>query len=291
MRSLCRLALLGMAVGLAAGCGSAAPPTQPGSATVQPTGPTATTQTPTASPTPTSATPSPAPTWPATERTAPASHAGSLTAISVGRHPGYDRVVFTFRDGIPGYRVGYVPEVIFDPRGDAVPLAGRAYLRVLFRPASGYRTYSGPGTISPVYPTLLQVRAAGDFESYLSFGIGLSQRTGFRVFTLTEPYRVVVDVARASLPRFPGIWDITSWPQFWRAQVAFIEGHQPWRASGLLVVRAWAAATMPGATVRQTGPDTFAVTQPATGKHATITGTRPVTVGQARLWVITSIRR
>jgi hypothetical protein len=57
---------------------------------------------------------------------------------------------------------------------------------------------TGPGSITPIYPILLQVRAAGDFESYLSFGIGLSQRTGFRVFTLTQPYRVVIDVAHRS---------------------------------------------------------------------------------------------
>jgi len=42
------------------------------------------------------------------------------------------------------------------------------------------------------------VRAAGNFESYLSFGIGLSQRSGFRAFTLTQPDRVVIDVAHRS---------------------------------------------------------------------------------------------
>lgn len=52
-----------------------------------------------------------------------------------------------------------------------------------------------PGYAVGSYPALLQVRAAGDFESYLSLGIGLSQRAGFRVFTLTQPYRVVIDVA------------------------------------------------------------------------------------------------
>jgi hypothetical protein len=45
---------------------------------------------------------------------------------------------------------------------------------------------------------VLQVRAAGDFESYLSFGVGLSQQAGFSVFTLTQPYRVVIDVAHWS---------------------------------------------------------------------------------------------
>ncbi len=131
-------------------------------------------------------------------RTAAASHVGYLTAISVGRHSGYDRVAFTFSKGIPGYTVGYVNEVLSDPKGDVVALPGRAFLRIVFHPSSGYQTYAGPGSITPIYPTLLQVRAAGDFESYLSFGVGLSQRAGFRVFTLTQPYRVVIDVAHRS---------------------------------------------------------------------------------------------
>jgi hypothetical protein len=109
------------------------------------------------------------------------------------------------------------------------------------------------------------------------------------VFTLTQPYRVVVDVAHVSLPQFPGITDITSWPQFWQMQTAFNEGHQPWRGSPLMVAQAWAAGHMTNATVSQTGPDTFKATEPSTGKQATITVARPVTVGAAQLWVITKI--
>jgi hypothetical protein len=182
-----------------------------------------------------------------------------------------------------------VNEVLADPKGDLVTLPGQAFLRIVFHPSSGYQTYSGPGTITPIFPTLLQVRAAGDFESYLSFGVGLSQRAGFRVFTLTQPYRVGVDVAHVSLPQFPGITDITSWPQFWQVQAAFIEGHQPWRGSPLMVAQAWAAGHMTNATVSQTGPDTFKATEPSTGKQVTITVARPVTVGAAQLWVITKI--
>jgi hypothetical protein len=107
--------------------------------------------------------------------------------------------------------------------------------------------------------------------------------------TLTQPYRVVIDVAHASLPPFPGVWDITTWPQFWQAQVAFNEGHQPWRGNPLMVTQAWADAHMTNATVSQAGPDTFKVTEPSTGRLAMITGTRPVTVGLAQLWVITKI--
>jgi hypothetical protein len=187
------LAALALAAGLVAGCGEASP--APGGLTSKPT--------PAAPVIPSASASSPvraipAPTWPTITRMAAASHAGYLTAISVGEHSGFDRVVFTFSEGSPGYAVGYVNKVLSDPKGDAVALPGRAFLRIVFHPSSGYQTYTGPGNITPSYPALLQVRAAGDFESYLSFGVGLSQRAGFRVFTLTRPYRVVIDVAHRS---------------------------------------------------------------------------------------------
>lgn len=289
MRSLRGLAVLAVAVGLAAGCGSTAPPGASSTPGSHPTTPPATAPSGQAS---APAPPAPAtsgPAWPTTTRTAAPSHAGNLTAVSVGGHAAYDRVVFTFSGGIPGYTIGYVDEVLSDAKGDTVTLPGQAFLHIVFHPASGYQSYSGPSSITPVFPSLLQVRAAGDFESYLSFGAGLSQRAGFRVFTLTQPYRVVIDVAHASLPPFPGVWDITGWPQFWETQAAYNEGHQPWRGNPLMVVQAWAAGNMTNATVAQTGPDTFTVTEPGTGRQTVITGTRPVTVGMAQLWVITKI--
>jgi hypothetical protein len=42
-------------------------------------------------------------------------------------------------------------------------------------------------------------------------------------------------------------------------------------------------------TIRQTAPNTFAVTEPGTKKVVTISGPRPATVGTAQLWVITRI--
>ena len=36
---------------------------------------------------------------------------------------------------------------------------------------------------------------AGDFEGVVTFGLGVRHRTGFRVFRLTDPTRIAVDVA------------------------------------------------------------------------------------------------
>jgi hypothetical protein len=175
-----------------------------------------------------------------------------------------------------------------DPEGTPVPLAGQSFLWVVFRGASAVcgptvtKTYPGPSTLTPFYPELLVVSAAGDFEGYLSFGIGLAARGGYRVFTLTEPDRVVIDVSHVALGKFPGIWPVTSWPRYWALQYSWNTGHQPWLATPAMVVQAWARdrwhVALP---VRQVNANTFQV-----GRLDIVTVTRPVTHGP---WVITTV--
>ncbi len=118
-----------------------------------------------------------------------------LAAIAVGRHPGFDRIVFRFRGSTPGYRVRYVPQVVQDGSGLPVALQGSRFLHVVFTPTVNGTTLNAPRTITPRFPTLRQIRVAGDFEGVASYGVGLSRRAGFRVFTLSSPRRIVIDVA------------------------------------------------------------------------------------------------
>jgi hypothetical protein len=60
---------------------------------------------------------------------------------------------------------------------------------------TGVPTYDTSRTLDPRLPTLRQIRFGGDFEGVVSAGLGLADRVGFRVFTLRNPARVVVDVA------------------------------------------------------------------------------------------------
>lgn len=124
----------------------------------------------------------------------------TLEAIRAAHHPGYDRLVFQFRGGLPARRdVNYVPVVIGDATGEPVPLAGNAFLHVVFEPAvghddAGHVTY-GPTRITTALPGIIQIANAGDFEAVLSFGVGLARREPFHVFTLNNPSRVVIDVS------------------------------------------------------------------------------------------------
>jgi hypothetical protein len=129
----------------------------------------------------------------ATRRSAP-----TLVDVRAGHHPGYDRVVFEFRGGLPAERsMEYVDQLITDPQGIPLWIAGDAVLAVRFFPAQAHTSAGAPTTSGRIgfdTPNVVQVTRSGDFEAVLSHGIGLARRGTARMFTLTDPARVVIDV-------------------------------------------------------------------------------------------------
>jgi Sporulation and spore germination len=123
----------------------------------------------------------------------------ALTQVRAAHHLGYDRLVFQFSGGVPAqHSARYVSQVIADASGLPVNVAGSARLLVRFSPAAGHTeqglvTY-GAARRTYALPGIIQVVNAGDFESVLSFGVGLARAEPFRMFTLTGPSRVVIDV-------------------------------------------------------------------------------------------------
>jgi hypothetical protein len=137
--------------------------------------------------------------------TAPAEIAETalLERVALAGHDGYDRVVFQFRNGLPGYRVEYVePPLREDGSGNVVKLEGKAFVVVRMEPASGFDltvpegelVYTGPRRIAGNGTSVVrEIARTGDFEAVLAWGVGLGARVPFRVFTLDEPARIVVD--------------------------------------------------------------------------------------------------
>jgi hypothetical protein len=138
----------------------------------------------------------------------PADAAGGaalLSAVRASRHEGYDRVVFEFTtaSSLPGYSVSYVDEpVTEDGSGKEVDVAGDHVLLVRMEHASGVdltkesapQTYTGPTRFTPGTPEVTELVRTGDFEAVLSWAIGVHDKAAFRVLTLGNPARLVVDV-------------------------------------------------------------------------------------------------
>ena len=128
-----------------------------------------------------------------------------MKGLAVGRHAGYDRVTFTFEDFLPGYVISYVePPIKEDGSGKTVNVAGSDYVQVVMQPASGFDLNSGEGAIVYKGPKRISgaeagtsvvkdVVRTGDFESVLTWTIGLADKVGYKVQTLTSPPRLVID--------------------------------------------------------------------------------------------------
>lgn len=120
--------------------------------------------------------------------------------VRTGQHAAFDRVVIDLHGNAPGYRIGYVKEVREDGSGKVVDTRGRANLLIRLTPANAHHengapTYSGPSRFTVDYPALREVAFAGDFDATVSIALGIRHKTGFRVLTLHQPTRIVVDIA------------------------------------------------------------------------------------------------
>jgi LPXTG-motif cell wall-anchored protein len=127
----------------------------------------------------------------------PPSDSPRLVDLRAGRHATFDRVVFHIDGQIPWYSFRYVPVVRQDGSGLPISLRGSAFLEVVLRAATDIdgRSVLATTRLRPDFPALREVRAPGSFEGQTVVGVGVSERVGFRVFELTGPNRIVLDLA------------------------------------------------------------------------------------------------
>ena len=69
----------------------------------------------------------------------------------------------------------------------------RDYPRAVGHNANGIVTY-GPAQRAYALPELIQVVKAGDFESMLSFGVGVAQKAPIHMYAQPKLGRVVLDI-------------------------------------------------------------------------------------------------
>ncbi len=130
-----------------------------------------------------------------------------ISDVRVGAHEGYDRIVFEFEKGIPALdvKVGK-PPFTKDPSGLPLKVDGERFLVFILRGGTavtpnGRVTYDGRTNFRLDRPPLVQFVQAGDFEAQSEWVAGLTKPVGMtepgciRVFALSDPDRLVIDLA------------------------------------------------------------------------------------------------
>ena len=120
-----------------------------------------------------------------------------ITGVRVGHHLGYDRFVVEFSGAVvPGYKAIPKSSATFytDPLGKPVTLEGRAGIKLVMHSTSMHGTYGGSTDLDPEFPQLAAARAIGDFEGFVTWGLSLERQSSKRIFTLSSPSRLVMDV-------------------------------------------------------------------------------------------------
>lgn len=119
--------------------------------------------------------------------------------VRVGEHADFDRMVFEFEASVPGYRVSYIDApAIACGTGHQVWIPGDAWLEVELYPARGHTEEGVPTvpfhTVEADLPVLLEVERLCDYEAMVTWVAGAAVPNPFRVFELSDPPRLVVDI-------------------------------------------------------------------------------------------------
>jgi hypothetical protein len=124
----------------------------------------------------------------------------NVSDVRIAHHDGYDRLVILFSTAntVPEYQLTLQATATFvrDASGQPVTLNGSAGVRAVLRNAD--ITPGAPTDVKPLLPAIRQVVQIGNFERVVSYGIGLATPACFRVFELSGPTRLVIDVQTAA---------------------------------------------------------------------------------------------
>jgi hypothetical protein len=122
-----------------------------------------------------------------------------VTDVRIGQNDTYDRIVFEL-DGneLSPYEVKYVPAATACGSGKTVKPGGTASLSIVLKKAQAHTDAGQPSIdsneIAVDYPAMVQGIQTCDFEGVVAWVVGTNGALPFRVFTLENPTRIVVDV-------------------------------------------------------------------------------------------------
>jgi hypothetical protein len=126
----------------------------------------------------------------------------TVTDIRIGRHDGFDRVVFEVEGtGTPGWAVQYVDDPTSQGSGEPIDVEGDAVLQVTLTGIglpddTGAEEWSGANPLSVAdTETVTEVAFDSTFEGQTVAFVGTTAEVPFRVYLLEGPTRVVLEVA------------------------------------------------------------------------------------------------
>ncbi|MEJ7848124.1 MAG: hypothetical protein WKF92_08560 [Pyrinomonadaceae bacterium] len=123
-----------------------------------------------------------------------------MSAVRSARHASYDRVVFEFAGAeMPTYHLEYINTPVQQcGSGNTVPFAGDGWLEVRF---SDSQAHDGSGNVtiadrerSPNLPVIKDLKITCDFESEVTWVLGVASPNKYRVVELKNPTRLAVDI-------------------------------------------------------------------------------------------------
>lgn len=131
---------------------------------------------------------------------AAATRPATVVAVRTSRRDDFDRVVFELTGNLPGYRVAWSSAPPHQcGSGAVVAVAGGAWLFVRLDPASAHdeqgRITAGRENERPGLPAVEGLVLTCDNEGVVSWALGAPAELPYRVLPMSDPPRVVVDVA------------------------------------------------------------------------------------------------
>ena len=123
-----------------------------------------------------------------------------LRAVRTGQHTGSDRLVFEFDgSGLPAWQVEYVDRPVRDcGSGEPVPLAGDAWLQIVFTGAQAHTDAGAPTsgarrrTLNQ--PVMRELVHTCDFEGQVIWVVGVARPNAYLPTVLAAPSRLVIDI-------------------------------------------------------------------------------------------------
>ncbi|MER7949146.1 hypothetical protein ABTY59_17330 [Streptomyces sp. NPDC096079] len=126
-----------------------------------------------------------------------------ILGMRTATHDTFDRVVIDLGEGtIPGWTTSEQTTPLYwgeEGSQTQVPITGDSYLNVTLMPAETFDgshqpTYTSPRSQTFGYPSLKGQALVYSFEDSNTFGLALGPHSSYKVFKLTAPNRIVIDI-------------------------------------------------------------------------------------------------